>query len=105
MLRQMREKEPKDDGGESARVEWLVRMARRVRKHEPKATLHRLRAAMATVLSELDPPVPIPVVAHLLGHEAKTAMGITGLYAHPAPATVRETVGRLWAAIAEGYEE
>lgn len=40
-----------------------------------------------------------------LGHEATTAMGIAGLYARPSPPLAKETVGRLWAAIAEGYEE
>lgn len=103
--RSFRTREPREDGGEASRVWWLVRLSRKWRGIEPKATLHRLRAATATVLSELDPPVPIPVVAHLLGHQSTTAMGITGLYARPSPAAVRAAVERLWQAIAEGYDE
>ena len=86
---------------EANRCEWLVRMSRRIRKVQPKATLHRLRAAMATALGELDPPPPPQVYGFLLGHSAKTAMGITGLYARPSPAVVRRVVERLWVAITE----
>ena len=32
---------------------------------------------MATIIAELDPPVPIPVVAEILGHRKTTAAGIT----------------------------
>lgn len=103
--RQVRnESKRRDDGGEAARIEWLVRLSREWRRAEPRATLHRLRAAMASILAGLDPPVPIPVVAHLLGHQATTAAGITGLYARPAEAHVREAVRRLWEVVAADFE-
>ena len=52
------------------RVDWLIRMGRRIRMAEPKAALHNLRRATATLLSELDPPAPMPVVVFLMGHSA-----------------------------------
>ena len=53
---------------ERKRVDWLIRLGRRIRKYEPRANLHNLRKATATLLMALDPSPPVPVVAYLLGH-------------------------------------